>query len=89
MRILLITAIAVSSAIPAFADETTGEVLAYDRLANIIVLSDKTVWSLGGEIAVPADLGRGDTVRLEYQTAGEDGLTSIDALTRIETAARN
>lgn len=79
-------ALAALAAIPAFADETTGRVLAYDRKDGILVLKDKTVWQLSAELLVPADLGRGDTVRLTYETAGEDGLTSIDALERTEVA---
>ena len=71
------------AAAPALADETTGEIIAYDRLANVIVMKDKTVWELGPELLVPSDLAAGDRVRLVYETAGEDGLTKIDALERL------
>ena len=69
-------------AAPAYADEVTGEILAYDRLANVLVMADRTVWELGAELLVPADLKAGDTVRITYESAGEDGLTKIDALER-------
>lgn len=77
------------SAAPSLADETTGLILAYDRQANILILTDKTVWELPGELAVPADLGHGDRVILAYESAGEDGLTAITELKRTAIALRN
>ena len=70
-------------AAPALADETTGEIIAYDRLANVLVMKDMTVWELGPELLVPADLAAGDRVRITYESAGEDGLTKVDALERL------
>ena len=81
-RLILLAALGLAP--PALADETEGEILAYDRLANLLVMRDRTVWQLGSEITVPADLKSGDRVRLVYQTAGEDGVTRIDSLERIE-----
>lgn len=89
MRILSAAAMAAVFTLPALsaqADETSGQVLAYDRKAGILVLTDKTVWELAPDLLVPADLGHGDMVRLEYSSAGEDGLETIDALTRSERA---
>lgn len=86
MRILFAAALAVSAALPAFADETEGLVLAYDRKASIIVLTDQTVWLLPEAVTTPEDLGRGDRVLFEYETAGEDGLTEITAMTRLSVA---
>ena len=68
----------------AAADETTGEILAYDRLAHILVMRDRTVWTLPDDLMVPADLKSGDRIRVVYKTAGEDGLTAVDAIERIE-----
>ena len=82
MRLVITAAVAALFALPAYADETKGEILAYDRQANILVLSDKTVWQLPATLDVPADLAAGDTVQLVYTTLGEDGLSTIDALTR-------
>ncbi|SDY49374.1 hypothetical protein [Citreimonas salinaria] len=83
MRALLLSA-ALLAAAPALADETTGTILAYDRVAGLLVLEDKTVWELSASVTVPEDLVAGDRVRMVYTTAGEDGLTSIDSLTRAE-----
>ena len=70
-------------AAPAIADETTGEVLAYDRLANRLVLEDRTIWELGST-TVPTDLAAGDVVTVEFTTAGDNGVGTIVSLTRVE-----
>lgn len=70
-------------AAPALADETEGEILAYDRLANLVVMRDRTVWQLGTGTLVPADLQSGDRVRIVYETAGEDGVTEIGSIERL------
>ena len=68
------------AAAPAFADETTGTILAFDRVDGVIVLNDKTVWSLELLDVQPTDLKAGDFVRIMYDTAGEDGLTKIASI---------
>ncbi|WP_375260197.1 hypothetical protein [Citreimonas sp.] len=83
MRALLVSA-AILAAAPAFADETTGTILAFDRVAGIMVLEDKTVWELAAAAEIPEDLVAGERVTLVYATAGEDGLTRIDSITRVE-----
>ena len=47
-------------------------------------MRDRTVWELGTELMVPADLKSGDRVRLTYDTAGEDGITKIKGIERVE-----
>ena len=69
---------------PAHADETTGTILAYDRLANILVLRDRTVWELSPELLVPVDMKAGDRIRIDYTGAGEDGVASVETLERVE-----
>lgn len=65
----------------ALADSTEGAVVAYDRKAGVIVLEDKTIWSLeGSEATPPADLKAGDRVKIEYQSEGDDGISMIDAI---------
>lgn len=71
------------SAAPAQADETTGTILAYDRLANLLVLTDRTVWELSPDLLVPSDLAAGDRVRIDFTAAGEDGISSIETLERV------
>lgn len=71
-------------AAPAFADETTVEIVAYDRLANVLVMKDKTVWELGPKVLVPADLKAGDRVRIDFVSAGDSGWGRIRSLERVE-----
>lgn len=83
MRVLL-TSAALLAALPAFADETSGTVLAYDRVAHVLVLDDKTVWSLPGDLILPDDLVAGDTITIEFETAGDNGVGKINSITRSE-----
>ena len=85
MRILLSTALVLAAALPAFADETKGEIQAFDRFARIIVMKDKTVWQLAADTPAPEGLKAGDVVKIEYKTLGEDGL---DKITSIEIVAK-
>jgi hypothetical protein len=87
MRTFITAALVSLAALPAFADETEGLVLAYDRQANVLVLNDRTIWELPETLEIPADLIAGDKVHLMYETAGEDGLTKIDAIHRTAAAA--
>ena len=86
MRLLAATAAALlAAATPALADETTGEILAFDRVAGVLVLTDKTVWEFGPDTVGPVELNRGDRVKIVYETAGEDGLTAIDVIILVES----
>ena len=81
-KIILALALA-GVAAPVLGDETTGSIVAFDRKAGVIVLSDRTIWELTPGTLIPAYLSAGDRVRIVYQTAGEDGITSIDELERV------
>lgn len=83
MRILLASAL-LAAATPVMADETTGTVLAFDRVAGIIVMDDKTVFSLEllGDVPVE-DLVAGDKVTVIYESAGDNGIAKIDSITRV------
>lgn len=62
------------------ADIADGTVLAFDRKAQTLVFSDKTVWSLEGMTGeLPANLKAGDRVRIQYES-DEDGLASIGSI---------
>lgn len=69
---------------PAFADETTGVIVAYDRLQHVIVLTDKTIWEFPGTLELPADLQAGDRVRIDFTSAGDSGVGKINAITRLD-----
>lgn len=80
MRIM-IAAIAIFAAVPAFADSTSGTVRSFDAKANVLTLSDKTVWYLPSGL-FPADADVGDRIAIDYHSAGEDGIVSIDTISR-------
>lgn len=86
MRSILALLVAGALVTPAFADETEGLILSFDRVDRIIVMTDMTIWELPDTIETPADLGRGDRVHIEFESAGEDGLTAINAIHRLAVA---
>jgi hypothetical protein len=80
----LVAAALMAAVLPsvASADSTTGTVVAYDRKANIVVLSDKTIWTtVGSEKAIPADLKAGDRIVITYDSPGDDGVREIQSIT--------
>ena len=81
MRKLLAVAF-LAAATPAFADTTTGIIVAFDRQADVIVMDDKTIWQLSPTTLIPADLAAGDTITIEFTSAGDDGVRSVDALVK-------
>ncbi len=83
IRVLCLAALmSVTTFTTAFADNTEGTIVAFDRKAKIIVLDDKTVWTtVGSEDAIPENLKAGDVVTIEYVTSGDDGVQKISAIT--------
>ncbi|WP_323766454.1 hypothetical protein [Marinovum sp.] len=86
MRTLLAAGLLALTALPVAADETEGLVLAHDRQARVIVLTDFTVWELPDTLEMPEDLAAGDRVHFTYETAGEDGMVAVEALQRLARA---
>jgi hypothetical protein len=82
MRLPLIAALSIAAAVPAFADETQGKIVAFDRVAHILVLSDMTVWTLDPALTVPENLAAGDTIEIVYEGKADDGIGAVTALTR-------
>lgn len=69
-------------ATPALADTTSGVVLAYDRVDQVLVLDDKTIWDLApAKDIVPEGLRAGDEVTIDYVSAGDSGVGKINAIT--------
>ena len=65
---------------PALADTTSGTILAFDRQADVLIMTDKTVWQLSPKTLIPADLAAGDTVTISFTSLGDDGVASVDSL---------
>lgn len=80
MRLAFLTAIVALTAAPVLAESITAPILAFDRVANIIVLRDKTVWTLDTAAEVPEGLEAGNVVTLTYRPAGDDGLGKVTAI---------
>lgn len=70
-------------ATPVIADTTTGTVLAFDRQADVIVMTDKTVWQLNPSTLIPADLAAGDAIKMTFTSFGDDGVKSVDTLEKL------
>lgn len=83
MRNILLTAALGLVAVPAFADQSEGTILAFDRVAHVIVLTDNTVWNLPKDLAVPEGLVQGDEVVFEFESGGENGMVKILSVTRV------
>ena len=61
-------------------DRTDGVVLAFDRKANMMILEDKTAWSLDAlETPLPASIKAGDRIRIEYES-DEEGIAKINEI---------
>lgn len=79
MRLALASAILLV-AVPALADQTTGTVVAYDRVAKILVFSDKSIWPLETASEIPEGLAAGVTVTLDFESDGDNGLVKINSI---------
>ena len=83
MRYLLAFAAFAALATPALADSTTGTVVAFDRVANVVVMEDKTIWQLSAETVVPEGLVAGDTITITFTSLGDDGVKSVDVIEKL------
>jgi hypothetical protein len=84
MRLLLISAALTAFALPALADDTTGTVVAYDRVSHVIVLDDRSIWEVPADFALPTDLIAGDRILIDYQSNGDNGVGKFLSITRVE-----
>jgi hypothetical protein len=76
---LFLAAAAITST--ARADDVTSTVTAYDRVAGVIVLKDKSVFALDKMTGdVPATLSAGDRITIDYE-GDEDGVSAINSIT--------
>ena len=81
MRQFFLSLAVLAAATPALADSVTDTVLAFDRKAGIIVLEDKSVFTLSaGDAQAPDGLKSGDTVTITYESLGEDGYGIIQSI---------
>lgn len=90
MKRTLITATVLAAALTAtegLADTFEGKVFAYDRVAERLVMEDKTVYTLSkAETEIPSTLSAGDRVTVDYVSLGEDGVGVISKVVILEDA---
>jgi len=78
---ILLVALAAS---PAVADNTTGTILAFDRVDLVLVLDDKTIWNIvPADLALPENLKAGDEITIDFHTNGDNGVDFINSITRV------
>ena len=77
--LLILTAAMLLTTLQVFAqDMSEGTVLAYDRKANILILTDRSVFPLEKlTSAAPENLKAGDRVHIDYDSNEDDGVTAI------------
>ena len=80
MRTLFIAAF-LTAATPALADFANGTVASYDAATRTLVLDDKTVWQLGADTVVPDMMTAGDKIIIDFTSAGDDGIASVQSIT--------
>ena len=84
MRLLALATALTVTALPAFADSTSGTILAFDRVERIIVMTDKTVWELPQSLELPEKLMAGDKITIDFDSNGDSGVGSYNSITRDE-----
>ncbi len=75
--------ILLAAAAPAFADEVTATVLAFDRVDSIIVLDDKTVFNVTTPEVIPEGLKAGDTITIDFKSEGDSGVATIYSIKKM------
>ena len=85
IRVVLIAPALAATALPLHAaDLIDGTVLAHDRVANIIVLSDKSVWPLDSlQTSLPEDLVAGERIEISYESNEDDEVNLIHSVQRL------
>lgn len=85
--VMITTTLVVTSLNLLAQDSSNGTILAFDRKANTLVLSDRTVWPLELlKSPLAAELKTGDHVVILYES-DEDGISSIHSV-QLMTAER-
>ena len=79
---LFCTASVMAMASLSFADTIEGKIVAYDRKAQLIVMEDRSIYSLAGyDAPLLAELEAGDMVSIETEGGGEDGYGIVTEIT--------
>ena len=79
----LLIPILILAAAPAFADELSGSVIAYDRVDHVIVLEDKSVLTISNPEIIPDGLVAGDTITVEFTSDGDNGYAAFISIKKM------
>lgn len=83
MRLSFLALSLATLAAPALADDTTGTIVAFDRVDKVIVLEDKTTWIFDDKTELSPDLVAGDVVQIIYTGAADSGIGPIASILRV------
>lgn len=66
-------------------DIAEGTILAFDRKANVLVFTDKSIWPLEKlQGSMPDDLQAGDRIEVRFDSNEDDGVTAIHLIKRLQ-----
>ena len=82
MRVILAVLALIFSTVPAFADQVVATILTFDRVDHIIVLGDKTIWTIAADLVLSDGLAAGDSITIDFQGAAENGIGKILMIAR-------
>ena len=70
----------IASTATALADETSGVVVAHDRVAHRVIMEDRAIYQYDpAKTVLPRAILAGDTIRIDYR-GGEDGIEAINSI---------
>jgi hypothetical protein len=79
----LAAAFSLAATFSVHADSTSGKIVAFDRVSAVIVLDDKTVWTIiPADLPLPENLKAGDAITIEFHSNGDNGYDYIISITR-------
>jgi hypothetical protein len=81
--LVLAAALTLAASLSVEADSTSGKIVSFDRVSGVIVLEDKTVWTIiPADLPLPDDLKAGETITIEFHTNGDNGYDKIISINR-------
>lgn len=79
-RVVAASLMVVTASGAAAADTVTDRVFTFDPVKKMLVMQDRTVWSLKDLAEMPAGLKSGDRVTIDFKSDGDNGPTKVLAV---------
>jgi hypothetical protein len=67
---------------PAFADATQGTVSVFDPARKLMILTDRTVWTITDKTIFDPAIKEGDQVLITFTSGGENGIVQTNTVAR-------